>query len=93
MNKDISAEVGTDRLTAARWRRRFAERGLSGIEKDEPWGGRKPTRRNKVARLIVERTTQKVPINATHWSPPMAGWRMNSMSVRQWCLASGRLTG
>jgi len=67
-NQDIAAEVGTDRLTVARWRRRFAERGLAGIEKDKPRGGRKPTRRNQVARLIVERTTQTVPTNATHWS-------------------------
>jgi len=31
-NKEIAAEVGADRMTVARWRRRFAERGLAGIE-------------------------------------------------------------
>jgi transposase len=86
-NKDIAAEVGTDRLTVARWRRRFAERGLAGIEKDEPRGGRKPTRRNKVARLIVERTTQTVPTNATHWSVRTLAKELNvgpSMVHRVW---------
>jgi transposase len=86
-NKDIAAEVGTDRLTVARWRRRFAEMGLTGIEKDEPRSGRKPTRRNKVARLIVERTTQTVPTNATHWSVRTLANELNvspSMVHRVW---------
>ncbi len=33
-NKGIAEEVGTDRLTVARWRKRFMEKGLAGIEKD-----------------------------------------------------------
>ena len=41
---------------------------LAGIEKDAPRGGRKPTRRDRVARRIIERTTQTVPAHATHWS-------------------------
>jgi transposase len=67
-NKSIGVEVGTDQQTVTRWRRRYAEKGLAGIQKDAPRGGRKPTRRDKVARLIVERTTQTRPKNATHWS-------------------------
>jgi transposase len=67
-NKQIAAEIGADRLTVARWRNRFAARGLAGIEKDAPRGGRKPTKRNQVARMIVERTTQTRPADATHWS-------------------------
>jgi len=67
-NKDIAIEVGTDRLTVSRWRRRFAQHGLAGIEQDAPRSGRKPTVRDQVARLIVERTTQTRPANATHWS-------------------------
>ena len=57
-----------DQQTVARWRRRFAAHGLGGIEKDAPRGGRKPTRRDRVARRIVEKTTQEPPPNATHWS-------------------------
>lgn len=68
MNKDIALEVGTDRLTVARWRKRFVEKGLPGIEKDAPRSGRPPTRRQQAARRIVERTTQTLPANATHWS-------------------------
>jgi len=68
MNKDIAAEVATDQQTVKRWRTRFAAKGLDGIHKDAPRGGRKPTLRRRVARLIVEKTTHDRPSNATHWS-------------------------
>jgi len=67
-NKQIGVRLGTDQQTVTRWRRRFAEKRLAGIEKDAPRGGRKPTRRDQVARGIVERTIQTVPANATHWT-------------------------
>jgi transposase len=67
-NKDIAVELGIGRDTVGQWRRRFSERRLAGFVKDAPRGGRKPTRREEVARLIVERTTQTKPENATHWS-------------------------
>lgn len=68
MNKDIATAVGTSRQSVGLWRSRFAAQRLAGIEKDAPRGGRRPTRRDRVARLILERTTQTVPRNATHWS-------------------------
>jgi transposase len=67
-NKDIASELGADRSIVGRWRSRFAEHGLSGIEKDAPRGGRKPTKRHKLARLIIQKTTKEPPPNATHWS-------------------------
>ena len=68
LNRNIAEALGTDSHTVARWRRRFLEKGLAGLEKDAPRSGRKPTLRNRVARRIVERTTQSVPKTATHWS-------------------------
>jgi transposase len=67
-NKDIALEVGAGRVAVGRWRKRFAHHGLAGIEKDKPRGGRKPTVRNRVARKIIETTTQSRPDDATHWS-------------------------
>ncbi len=67
-NRDIAAELSTSRQTVGLWRQRFAERGLPGIEKDAPRGGRPPTSRLKLERRIVERTTKDKPRNATHWS-------------------------
>jgi transposase len=67
-NKDIADELGTDRLLVGRWRKRFAEKGLAGIEKDAPRGGRKPRAREAMAAKIIQWSTQKKPANATHWS-------------------------
>ncbi|NLW49439.1 MAG: IS630 family transposase [Candidatus Brocadiaceae bacterium] len=67
-NKDIAALLGTDANTVARWRNRFASGGLAAIEKDAPRGGRPPKARNRLARKIIEKTTQERPANATHWS-------------------------
>lgn len=67
-NEAISATLGIERTIVGRWRKRFAERGLAGIEKDLPRGGRKPSIRNKLAREIVRMTTLETPKDATHWS-------------------------
>jgi transposase len=67
-NKDIAVKVGVTRATVSRWRNRFAERGIPGIEKDAPRGGRPPKTRDQLVRKIVEMTTQQKPANATHWS-------------------------
>lgn len=68
MNKVIARRLKTAPKTVSLWRRRFADQRLAGIEKDAPRGGRNPKARNKMARLIVEKTTQTVPANATHWT-------------------------
>ena len=67
-NIEIAPAVGTDRLTVARWRKRFAAQRLAGIEKDAPRPGRPAVRREKVAARIVARTTQTRPEDATHWT-------------------------
>jgi transposase len=67
-NIEIAPAVGTDRLTVARWRERFAAQRLAGIEKDAPRPGRPAVRREKAAIRIVERTTQTRPKDATHWT-------------------------
>src|SRR5512140_3733549 len=91
-NIAIASELGLDRTIVNRWRRRFAEKGLAGIEKDAPRGGRPATKRQAVAARIVRVTTQERPANATHWStnslarhlgvsPSMVGrvWRANGL--------------
>ena len=68
LNKDIARELETDVNTVGRWRKRLAERGLDGIAKDAPRGGRKPTKRAKLAPRIIKKTTTEKPAGATHWS-------------------------
>ncbi len=67
-NKAIADTLGVQASTVGRWRQRFAERGLAGIEKDAPRGGRKPTKQRHWAQRIVETTLHQTPPNATHWS-------------------------
>ncbi len=67
-NKDIAADLKISRGAVGRWRDRFDERGVAGLEKDAPRGGRPPKARNELVRRIVEMTTQQKPANATHWS-------------------------
>lgn len=67
-NRQIAVATGLSKPTVGLWRRRFAFNRLQGIEKDAPRGGRRPTQANRLARRILERTTQTQPAQATHWS-------------------------
>ena len=67
-DKTIAELLGIDPRQVSRWRRRFIEQRLAGIEKDLPRGGRKAKKRERMAPLIIERTTQSKPSHATHWS-------------------------
>ena len=67
-NKDIGPAVGVTRQLVGRWRNRYVQHGLAGIEKDAPGRGRKATRRDSWAGRIVQATTQSKPPHATHWS-------------------------
>jgi transposase len=70
LNKDIAAQLGIGRVQVARWRERFLESGLQGIERDLPRGA--PPVKVDVAKL-VELTTQSTPEVATHWSTRKMG--------------------
>ncbi len=67
-NIEIAEELGIERTIVGRWRTRFVQKGLAGIEKDAPRGGRPATKRNEVAKAIIEHTTRRKPKDATHWS-------------------------
>jgi len=67
-NKEIARTLGVQPSTVGRWRKRFAQSGLAGIEKDAPRGGRKPTKQRRWAKRIIETTLHETPPNATHWS-------------------------
>ena len=64
-NKEIALQLGVGRVQVARWRERYVQSGLAGIERDLPRGA--PPVTVDVARL-VELTTQSKPTAATHWS-------------------------
>ena len=67
-NKGVATEMGVKTHTVGRWRSRFAELRLAGIEKDLPRGGRPRVQREQRESEIIRKTTQETPKNATHWS-------------------------
>ena len=67
-NREIAEELGLVRATVGKWRTRFAAKGIEGILKDAPRSGRKPRVAAAKVRDVVRRTTQEVPLAATHWS-------------------------
>jgi transposase len=64
-NKDIAEQLDVGRVQVSRWRERYAQLRLAGIERDRPRGA--PPTKMDAARLI-ELTTQSTPEAATHWS-------------------------
>ena len=64
-NKEIAEQIGIGRIQVARWRERYLEAGLEGIERDLPRGA--PPVKVDVTKL-VELSTQTTPDASTHWS-------------------------
>jgi len=86
-NQEIATKVGATRLLVGRWRSRFAQRGLAGIEKDAPRGGRKPTKRNRNTQRIIRHTLETKPENATQWTTRTLAQALGlsqSMVTRVW---------
>jgi transposase len=66
-NLTVSRKLGVGDHAVGRWRRRFIERGVSGlIDEPRPGGPRKIT--DKVVEEIVTATLESTPRAATHWS-------------------------
>lgn len=76
-NGEIAEALGITRQKAGRWRDRYHEFGLAGIEKDAPRPGRKQQISARTINKVVKLTTQEKPKNATHWSRRMMAERMN----------------
>jgi transposase len=67
-NQEIGQTLGITRQKAGRWRMRYAEHGLAGIEKDAPRPGRLPQYDQGVVAEVIEKTLHQSPEGATHWS-------------------------
>ena len=67
-NQQIGALMNISRQKAGRWRDRYAELGLAGIEKDAPRPGRKRRIDDKQRGAVVRKTLREKPEGHTHWS-------------------------
>ena len=66
-NKEIAAQLGLDRQTVGKWRRRFLEHRMDGL-RDEPRSGTPRTIEDARIEAVIVRTLETTPPNATHWS-------------------------
>ena len=64
-DREVALALQLGRHTVARWRARFLQHGISGIEQDVPRPGRT---RTIDPEEIIRKTTQEKPVNATHWT-------------------------
>lgn len=67
-DKEVAAELEITPHRAARWRKRYLEQGLKGLEKDAPRPGRKPKITTATVKEVIHKTTREKPPNTTHWS-------------------------
>ena len=67
-NIEIAQRLDITRQKIGRWRNRFAEHGLKGIERDAPRRGRIPSISKSKKEEVVRKTLEQTPPHATHWS-------------------------
>src|SRR5665811_1239678 len=66
-NNEIAMELDCDRNTVGKWRRRFSEHGLDGLQ-DEPRPGKPRTITDADVERVLVKTLEEAPRDATHWS-------------------------
>ena len=66
-SKVIAIELGVDAATVGKWRRRFAEHRLDGLD-DEPRSGAPRSLDDARIEAVIVATLESTPANATHWS-------------------------
>lgn len=66
-NLDVAAELGVNKVTVSKWRRRFAAERLEGLT-DAPRPGAARRIGDDVVEAIVVETLESAPKDATHWS-------------------------
>lgn len=85
-NQQIASELAITPEKAARWRNRYLDGGIDALEKDASRPGRPRTITGARTAEVIRKTTQRRPLNATHWSTrTMAAatvrriWRANGL--------------
>ena len=66
-NQEVAAELRISQTTVGKWRRRFVELRIDGLQ-DEPRSGTPRTIEDARIEAVVVRTLESVPDGATHWS-------------------------
>jgi len=69
---EIAQHLNANKDAVGRWRKCYFEHRFDGILRDRPrgknHGGKSTSEQRKLARAIIQKTTQEKPEGATHWS-------------------------
>jgi transposase len=74
-NLEIAERLQTNRHTVAKWRGRYAQRGLAGLT-DEPRPGAPRTITDDRVDQVLATTLEQAPANGTHWSTRQLAQRL-----------------
>lgn len=81
-NQEIAQQLGFSENKVGRWRKRFAQEGLKGIEKDLPRGGNHAGKsslgQTRLRNKVIKVTTQEKPAAATHWTTRALAEKLNT---------------
>jgi transposase len=67
-NQQIAEELRCGTKTVCLWRRRFAQHGIAGIEKDAPRGGKRTPESEALVQQIIHKTLHELPPHRSRWS-------------------------
>lgn len=67
MNQEVAEELKTRPTTVGKWRQRFLESRLEGLN-DEARSGAPRTVSDDQVEMVITKTLESTPSNATHWS-------------------------
>jgi transposase len=67
-NQEIGERLGISRQKVGRWRERFAEMGIEGIQNDAPRSGRPPAISKCKMTRTANRTQNEVPPDSKRWT-------------------------
>jgi len=67
-DRQIASELRITPEKSARWRNRFLDCGIDGLQKDASRPGRPRTITSARILEVIHKTKQEKPFNATHWS-------------------------
>lgn len=74
-NQAIATRVGVSAMTVSLWRRRFAEKRLTGLE-EQPRGGRPRLIGADQVETVIAATLESVPEGAAQWSTRLMARKM-----------------
>ena len=66
-NQDVAEELGVNRVTVGKWRKRFIDSGLDGLV-DAPRPGVERRITDEDVERVIAKTLEETPRDATHWS-------------------------